>query len=73
MTITDLTALSASLATETANVEGITERARQRGLIAAADAAYTAAVQAAVGGSGTWGDVQQAGIVAKQVKAQRTT
>ncbi len=30
-----------------------------------ADAAYTAAVQAAVGGYGTWEAVQQAGIVAK--------
>jgi len=71
MTAAELNAYSATLTTATAKVEGITEQAKLRGLVATADAAYTAAVVAAVGGSGTWGDVQQAGIVAKQVKAGR--
>ncbi|MDQ0854806.1 hypothetical protein QFZ79_002917 [Arthrobacter sp. V4I6] len=45
--------------------------------LAAADAAYTSAVQAAVGGYGDWGHVRQAAEVAHQcraaVKAHETT
>ncbi len=57
----------------TADAEGhaLVAAIHHRKAIADADAAYTAAVVAAVGGSGTWGDVQQAGLVAKQVKGMR--
>lgn len=71
MTAADYQALSADLTESVAQAEGTTAQVALRSLIAAADAAYTAAVVAAVGGFGTWGDVQQAGIVAKQVKAGR--
>ena len=73
MTAADLQALSATLADDIAQARGTAAQTQLMGLVAAADAAYTAAVQAAVGGSGTWGDVQQAGIVYKQVRSQRTT
>ena len=58
-----------------ADVEGrdlvalIHARKRLAEELAAADTAHTAAVQAAVGGYGTWGDARQAGQVVKQARA----
>lgn len=71
MTAAELNAYSATLTDSIAQAKGTTDQATLRGLIASADAAYTAAVVAAVGGSGTWGDVQQAGILAKSAKGAR--
>jgi hypothetical protein len=69
MTAADYLALAAELATETALVTAVTAQQQLRGAVTAANNAYTAAIQAAVGGSGDWAAVQVAGNVFKQCRA----
>jgi hypothetical protein len=56
----DLLTEAATIAQDVALVTAMTAQQKLRGAVAAADQAYTAAVQAAVRGSGDWGAVQMA-------------
>lgn len=82
MTAGELQRLGAETIHELQRVQGLEDQAKLLGLVsaadsghrlarelAAADAAYTAAVQAAVGRSGDWQSVQVAGNVVRQCEA----
>jgi hypothetical protein len=59
---------AATIAAEVVLVTGMTAQQQLRGAVHAADTAYTAAVQAAVGGSGDWAAVQTAKHVFMQAR-----
>jgi hypothetical protein len=64
----DLLTEAATIAQDVALVAGMTAQQKLRGAVAAADQAYTAAVQAAVRGSGDWGAVQKDNHVFMQAR-----